>query len=72
MKITKEGIYRDKRGNELPVVNVNRKHPSLPPYFRAFSNGGYYNVNREPDNQPFDEIEWEMAEFVRDLDDSRL
>lgn len=48
MKVTKEGIYRDINGNELPVVNVMRQYPSEPPYFRAFSNGGYYNVNIEP------------------------
>lgn len=68
MKVTKEGIYRDDTGQELPVLDVSPKGAGLAPYFRAYYNGGYYNVNEEPDNAPFGEIEWEMVEFVRDLD----
>jgi len=65
MKVSKEGIYRDNTGQELPVLNCNKVGE---PYFRAYYDGGYYNVNEEPDNAPFGEIEWEMVEFVRNLD----
>ena len=67
MKVIKEGIYRDKTSAELPVVNVGGKHGS-PDYFRAFFKGGYYNVNQEPENEGFEDVEWEMAEFVRELE----
>lgn len=65
MKVLKEGIYRDKDGTEMPVLNCNKVGE---PYFRAYHGGGYYNVNKEPENAPFGEIEWEMVEFVRNLD----
>ena len=70
MKIIKEGIYRDKEGRELPVVNVSStgEHGELiEPYFRVYWNGGYYNVNHEGDG-PFEGVEWEMVEYVKPLD----
>lgn len=68
MIVTKEGIYKDARGIEYYVLNVNKNIPDFPPYYRAYFKGGYYNVNKEPNNAPFDEIEIEMVEFVRDLE----
>lgn len=65
MIVTKEGKYRSKHGHILDVVNVNPE--GTKPYFRAYYNGGYYNVNKESDNFPFDQIEIEMVEFVSDL-----
>lgn len=69
MKVTKEGIYRDKDGNELPVLNVG-KNIGID-WFRAYWQGGYYDVNENPEEKPYaGDIEWEMVEFVRDLKDS--
>jgi hypothetical protein len=65
MKVTKEGIYKDANGTEFPVFNVGAKVGME--YFRAYWRGGYYNVNEEPLNEPFDKVEWEMVEFVRDF-----
>lgn len=65
MLVTKEGIYRDDKGNELPVFNVFSKMGIESSYFRAYWMGGYYDVNKENDNAP-GEI-WEMVEFVRDF-----
>lgn len=64
MIVTKPGIYRDAKNREVKVFDVG-----IPgePWFRANHNGSYYNVNREPDNEPFDAVEWEMVEFVRDF-----
>lgn len=54
MKVTKEGFYKDKEGVELPVANCDKSGKG---YFRAYYNGGYYNVNQESDSYPFDGIE---------------
>ncbi len=65
MKVTQEGMYKSQDGTIYPVVNVNP--PCFEPYFRAVYCGGYYNVNKEIDNFPFDEIEIEMVERIGDL-----
>ncbi len=64
MIVTKEGKYKDANGNILPVVNCAPLGEK--PYFRAYYRGGYYNVNQEPDNYPFDQIEWGVVEMVED------
>jgi hypothetical protein len=66
MIITKEGKYKSKSDKVFDVVNVSPE--GCRPYFRAYWNGGYYNVNVESDNFPFDKVEMEMVEYVGPLD----
>ena len=64
MIITHDGRYQAKDGNVYDVVDVG-----IPgePYFRAYKDGGWYNVNVEPQNFPFDEVEIEMVNYVGPL-----
>lgn len=64
MIITHEGRYLAKDGVIYDVVDVGS--PALP-YFRAYKDGGYYNVNDEPLNAPFNEVEIEMVNYVGPL-----
>ena len=64
MIITHEGRYLAKDGVIYDVVDVGS--PDLP-YFRAYKDGGYYNVNAEPLNAPFDDVEIEMVNYVGPL-----
>ena len=60
----REGVYLGLDGNEYDVVNVN-KHGNA--YFRAYYNGGWYNVNIQPGNEPFDVVELEVIAYLRPL-----
>lgn len=63
MIVTKEGVYKSVNGNLYEVFNV--MPAGLPPYFRAYHRGGYFNVNQEKDElPPFDEVELEMTEYI--------
>lgn len=64
MVITHEGKYLAVDGNIYDVVDVGMSNE---PYFRAYKNGGWYNVNLEPTNEPFNEVEVEMIKYVGPL-----
>lgn len=66
MIVTKEGKYRSKLGGVFDVVNVSPE--GFPPYFRAYWNGGYYNVNDEMEDFPYGKPEMEMIEYIGPLD----
>ena len=67
MIVTNEGIYRGADNKLYDVVNVHSRNIDLPPYYRVYFEGGWYNVNVEPNNTPFDQIEIEMIEYVGPL-----
>jgi len=64
MIVTHEGKYLSTDGAIYDVVDVGNP---TEPYFRAYKDGGYYNVNVEPNNSPFDEVEIEMVKYVGPL-----
>lgn len=66
MIVTKEGKYKSKNGEVFDVVDVASAGHT--PYFRAYWKGGYYNVNEEIGNEPFDAVEIEMVEYVGPLE----
>ena len=65
MVVTKAGKYMAKNGNVYDVLNMGT---ASEPYFRAFANGGWYNVNTETNNEPFDQIEIGMVKYVGPLE----
>lgn len=64
MRIEQEGIYVDASGQQYDVINTGDDER---PYYRAYFNGGWYNVNEEPDNFPFDQVEIVMVKRIGDI-----
>ena len=59
MNVSKAGLYINAQGATVSVVDCSPDKDGS--YFRAYWMGGYYNVNKQPENAPFDEVEMDIV-----------